>query len=226
MPPDNPNEKWELPERLRITNPDVLTRANALAAELAVRVASPFGRLSPQEQERASAALMADHLKKDLERVNLQITEIVLVDGRDSQSRKLTELLEARYHISRRLAEAYVSIGRFDLAAEIDPRPESRDEYVEILEAINRDDGEWNCECAPGRDFIKREVFSLKHNRMMPMRKCSGCGEMNVAPLPVHIAEQRAHRARARELVADKSPEEAKAILSREGHTTEKLISK
>lgn len=219
-------EKWELPARLRITDPDVLAQSEAMRADLAQRVNSPFARLSPQEQERANAAVIADHLKKDLERVNHQITAIVIVNGSDSQSRKLQDLQDARHHISARLAEAYASIGRFDLAAEIDPRPESRAEYVEILEAINRDDDEWSCECAPGRDFIKKNVFSLKHGRVMPMRKCLGCKETNVTSLPAHIVEQRAHRARARELVADKTPEEAKAILTREGHTTEKLIQK
>lgn len=226
MPPDDPNEKWELPEQLRITNPDVIAKADAMAAELAIRVNSPFGQLSPQEQERANAAVMANHLKKDLERVSLQITEIVMVDGQDSPSSRLLELRDARHHISARLAEAYASIGRFDLAAEIEPRAETRNEYIEILDAINRDDVEWACQCAPGRDYIHREAFSLKHQRVMPVRKCSGCGEMNAAPLPQHIAEQRAHRAKAREMVLGKTPEEAKAILAVAGHTTEKLIPK
>lgn len=226
MPQPKENEKWELPEALRVTNPDVLARAETMRQELALRVQSPFGRLSPQEQERANAAVMADHLKKDLERVNLQITAIVVNGTQQEEANKLQELRDARHHISARLAEAYAPIGRFDLAAEIEPRTESRAEYVEILEAINRDDTEWNCECAPGRDLVLRDVFSLKHGRAVSIRKCSGCGELNAGALPAHIAEQRAHRARARELVADKSPEEAKAMLMAAGHTTDKLTPK
>jgi len=42
MPPDDQNEKWELPERLRISNPDVLARAEAMRIELATRVESPL----------------------------------------------------------------------------------------------------------------------------------------------------------------------------------------
>jgi hypothetical protein len=216
------NEKWELPEALRISNPDVLKRADAMAAELAIRTNSPFGRLSPQEQERANAAIMAKDLRSNLTNVNRQITEIILVDGSE-QTKRLNELQDARLQICARLSEAYASLGRFDLAAEMAPDLDVRKEYVEILAAINRDDGEW-CECAPGRDHVLRDVFSLKHGRMVSIRRCTGCKGLNAGPLPVHLAEQRAHRAKAAGMVAGKTPEEAKAILSAQGHTTERLI--
>jgi len=166
---------------------------------------------------------MVEHLKKDLERVSLQVTEILTVDGEAPP--QLQELQDARHHIAARLAEAYASIGRFDLAAEIEPREETRAEYVEILEAINRPDDEW-CSCGPGRDYVLRDVLSLRHGRVMTARRCGGCKLLNVTGLPPHIAEQRAHRAKAHALVAGKSPEEAKAVLTAQGHTAEKLIKK
>lgn len=224
--PREETEKWELPEALRITDPTVLAQSEAMRVDLAQRVNSPFARLSPQEQERARAAVMVDDLNRRLTYVDHQINEIEMVDGNDSQANKLQELREARIAISAQLAEMYAALGRFDLAAEVTPQLEARAEYVEILEAINRDDEAWDCQCAPGRDFIKKEVFSLKHNRMIPVRKCSGCEEMNAAALPEHLAEQRAHRAKARELVADKTTEEAKAALMAVGHTTERLIKR
>lgn len=211
-------DKWELPEALKITNPDVLARADAMQSELALRVNSPFGHLNPQEQERANAAVMIEHLKGDLERVKTQLTD---TDGATPKQ----ELEDAVHQISARLAEAYASLGRFDLAAEIEPREETRAEYVEILEAINRPDDEW-CGCAPGRDFVLRNVFSLKHGRVMFARKCGGCKTVNVTSLPPHLANERAHRAQARGLVGEKTPDEAKAILTAQRHTTAQLIRK
>lgn len=216
-----PNEtKWELPPKLRIDNPEVLKQAEEMRAELAQRTQTPFASLSPQEHALANAATIVKDLKRAFIHVNNQITAL-LTTGADRVG-KLEELKAARLAISGRMAEAYATLGRFDLAAEHAPVPAVRDEYQTVLEAINRDDGEW-CACAPEKSFVKQEFYSLKHGRMMPMMKCLGCGGLNVQPLPPAIAEQRAKRARARVLVAGKTPEEAKAILIAANHT-EKLL--
>lgn len=211
--------KWELPEALRITDPLVLAQSEQMRTELTKRAQSPFAHLSPQEQERHQAGIMATHLEGELQHLSEQIVKVLTVGGGD-----LDELAEAKKAIAARLAEAYASLGRYDLAFEIDPRSEHRAEHLEILEAMKRPDDEW-CECGPGRDFIKRDVI-LPNGERRILRACSGCKTVNLVFIPKHLAQQRARRAKARTMVAGMSIEDAANHLRARGHTHENLIGK
>lgn len=210
--------KWELPERLRITDPDVLAQSEQMRADLSKRAQSPFAHLTPQEAERHNAAIMATHLEGERQHLN-ELKGMALTVGRVD----IDVLTEAHKAISARLAEAYATLGRFDLAAEVDPRPEHRAEHIEILEAINRPDGEWDCQCAPGKDFIKRDIVTPDGQGKI-LRACSGCGELNVVPISKHLSEQRGHRQKARTMTAGMNKEDATLRLQASGHTHAKLI--
>jgi hypothetical protein len=105
------------------------------------------------------------------------------------------------------LAEALAAQGHFSDAATLHPQSEQAKRYQAIASAIERDDTEPPCPCpadnrtdeASGRPIllptenITEMVFSLRHNRLMPVVQCLHCGDMNVKPAPAHL-EERARR--------------------------------
>ncbi len=218
------NERWSLPETLDLNkSPELLAKTLEWQKELSIRANSPFARLSPQEHARAQALRMIPDLENSLKSVRGEIAKSTLVNGNDSPS--LRDAYEAEHVLQARLAEAHAQTGRYDLAASIDPRPAHRDEWQSIMEAVVRDDDE-TCKCAPGREVVELEIFSVKHNRVMPLIKCSGCGKRTVKVIPRELALQRAHRAKARELVGNAIPGDAGAILRKAGHTSETLLGR
>lgn len=210
------NEKWELPEPLRITNEQVAAQALEMAKELKPKAVSPFARLSPQEFERIRATARVSHIADDLHRVE---DKLKTSRGKDS----VQKLREARHALAKRLAENLATIGRYDLAAGIAPDPEQQKEYAEVVRALVLDDS-YRCQCAPGKKYVKKYVFSPKHQRMMPLVACAGCETMNVTTLPGDLAKQQEARAKARVMVEGMSPDEAAKTLRAANHTTEKLI--
>lgn len=210
-------EKWYLPEALDVTKSEsALSRSIELRKQLAPRAISPFARLSSQEFERVRAADRITHIADDLHRVD---EELKTERGRDS----VEKLKEARIALAHRLAENLAIVGRYDLASELEPDPEQRKEYAAILSALVLDDS-YSCKCAPGRLYVKQWIFSQKHKRMMPLLACSGCGMLNVSPLPDDLLKQKQAREKARELVEGKTPEEAAKILKAADLTSEKVI--
>lgn len=210
------NEKWELPEPLRITNEQVAAQALEMVKELKPKAVSPFARLSPQEFERIRATARVSHIADDLHRVE---GELRTSRGKDS----VQKLREARHALAKRLAENLAITGRYDLAAQVTPDPEQQKEYAGVVRALVLDDS-YKCQCAPGKKYVKTYVFSPKHQRMMPLIACSGCETMNVTTLPNDLAKQQEARAKARTMVEGMSPEEAAKTLRAAGHVTEKLI--
>lgn len=87
------------------------------------------------------------------------------------------------------LAEAYAAVGRFTDASQVGTA--QSDFYRQIEEAIWRDDAE-RCECPTfttmnqgvkitvGTWFTLREIFSTRHGKTMPLKKCSACDSLNV----------------------------------------------
>lgn len=211
--------KWNLPERLRISDPEVLAQSEQMRAELSKRVQSPFAHLSSQEYERHNAGIMATHLELERQHLGEQINDVF--SGK--MPGDLHEFTAAHGAISARLAEAYATLGRYDLAAETTPDEAQRKEYVEVLEAINRPDDEW-CECAPGRDHIKRDII-LPNGERRVLRACSACRGMNVVPIPRHLSQLRGHRQQARQATNGMSMADAASHLRSKGHTT-KLLTK
>jgi len=201
----------ELPDSLKISNPQVLEQAEQMRADLIQRANSPFARMSPQEQTRARAFKISEELQNDLDIISEQI----------ARGEATHELKAAQFTIASQLAEQLAITGNYERAYEIDPREEYRAEYRGILEAINRDDEE-SCGCPPGRTFVKADVFSLKHGRTVTLIKCQ-CGYLNARPITAELSKQREHRAKAQSLVGDLSPADAAERLRAIGHTTKQL---
>ena len=120
------NTKWELPEPLRMTNPLVRLQSAQMRTELEKRAVSPFARLSPQEFARIRARGRIEHLARALELVDEGLKTHL-----DPATR--VKLKSARHALSIRLAENLAIVERYDLATEIDPRPEYREQYAKHL---------------------------------------------------------------------------------------------
>jgi hypothetical protein len=223
------NDKWELPAALRVTE-EMLPAIEAAQRELAARINSPFARLSPQEQERAQAARLVTELTEQLKHVEHRLGRVFTRAGAEN----FDELRATQGALWKRLAEAHASTGRFDEAARYETDRTLKAEYLRTWRAVWRDDAH-ACSCPPHRGsgrnanlevptvYVKRDVWSVRHGRVVPLVACSKCRCLNVQPLPPALAEQRAARARAHELAAGLSPAEAAARLRAAGHTTETL---
>jgi hypothetical protein len=231
---ENVNAKWHLPKSLQVTD-EMMPAIEKAQAEIAARVASPFASLTPQEQERARAQTLVKELTEQLQHVQKRISKVFTRGGADH----FDELLKTQRSLWRQLAEAHASTGRFDLAAEYtdDKTAEERRqkaEYIRIWRAVWRDDSHF-CACGPHRgsgknaslevpaSYVKKDIFSVAHNAVMPLVACSKCKCMNVMPLPKALAEQRSARAQAHALAGDLKPADAAARLREANHTTEAL---
>jgi len=102
------------------------------------------------------------------------------------------------------------------------------------LYAVNRPDED---ECEEGcdaafendptrltREDIVAEVYSLRHNRVMPANLCPYCKSLNVRPAAPENLARRAMRARARSLTEGQKPDQAAATLRREGLTSAEVF--
>lgn len=221
-------ERWELPEPLRVT-PEMLAEIDRADREALARGQSPFLALSPQERERARAIQIAAEYEQALEHLDSLIKQGAKrkwPTGR--QKKELAAAREARPAVAAQLAEAYAASGRFDLAAEAHPDRKQKADYLRVWRAVFRDDAHW-CDCPKPlsggtHTFVRQDIFSVKHDRFMPLLRCSNCKCLNVAPMPKEIVEQRAHRATAAQLVRGMKPDDAKRELIRRGHVAKELL--
>jgi hypothetical protein len=241
--------RWELPAKYRLTasllelppeelkekDPEMYALWQRVQAdEKLLREAAASGAtMSSQDAFRARAAQRAEEHRVTIANLDKQIAQVAFggIEG------NLDELQAAKIAIRHRMAEQLAILGRFDLAAASEPDPVFRDRYMGLLDAVMRNDSEW-CDCGDlhgsgewshisvTRQHIAEEVYSLKHARVMPVIRCSGCGGLNVMDAPKHLLQQRAHRARARQIAGHLSKEEATIALTAKGLTTQKLISK
>lgn len=214
---EDQNQQWHLPANLDVTKSEKAALLSAeLRKQLAPRAVSPFARQSPQEFERTRARDRISHIYDDLRRVE---AELKTSRGRNA----VRELNEARIALAHRLAENLATIGGYTLAAQVEPDPEQKKEYADIVSALVLDDG-YRCRCAPGKVYVKRYIWSDKHKREMPLLACTGCGLLNVSSLPADLLKQREARQTARALVGQRPPDEARKILIQSKHTTKDLI--
>jgi hypothetical protein len=222
-------EKWLLPPKFRLDTPERLAAADAAQAELAKKINSPFVQATPEERERGRAArLVAEH-KATAE----VLASLIKTYGAQSrpQKRRQRELSAARAALPvvlSQLAEAHAAVGHFRLAAECEPDRKLKAYYLRVWRAIWRDDGHW-CACPKTtaghtQAFVKQDIYSIRHERVMPLMKCAGCNCLNVAPLKPELAEQRAHRRAAVALTRGLAPEDAKKVLTQRGHTAKELL--
>jgi hypothetical protein len=114
------------------------------------------------------------------------------------------------------LADALAAQGHFSDAAEIHPGPEHAAHYRALAEAIERPDDDPGCNCQTEsrldetqnrqvpllNEIVSEFVFSPKHGKLMPVVKCTKCGDLNVKPAPERLArrlqrvQEEHHRAR------------------------------
>jgi hypothetical protein len=222
-------EKWELPERHQLNTPERIAANEAAQRELAAKVNSPFANVSPAEHERARAFRLIPEHQGTL--AALQTIAARLSKLRRPSRAALKQLEAARSAIpaiKTQLAEAYALTGAYDLAVAVEPDELKRAEYLAVWNAVWRADEEW-CDCpvttaGHSQQYVKQEVWSVRDNAFRPLLACVGCGCLNVAHLPKHIAEARAHRATARAITQGLKPDEAKRVLLAHGHTTQKLL--
>jgi len=189
-------KEFALPESFRVT-PERLELWDKEQEALAQKFALPFASMSPSEVARARA-------------------QIIVSEG--GFSREV-------------LAESYALLGRYDKAIEIEHDENRRAEYAAIWNAVWREDEEW-CPCEhfkgavpTSKQFVREMIWSLKHNKEMPLLRCVGCGTMNVAEMPQHLQAQRAARSKALSLTEGLNRQHAQRTLLAEGHTTEKLLA-
>lgn len=183
------DEKWELPLKLRLdeTNPEfeaLVAQSEAQQKAWAKKIASPFSSKSPVDFERGMAA------------VKIAAKEQAL------QGMTLNDPVYAR--IAAQLAESYATIGRFDQAAAIDPRPNHAADWQSLWEAVTRTEATW-CGCGDrprkagtNPQFMEKAVWSIPQNRMVYLLRCNECGFRGaVTEKPAHLAKQDEARAKA-----------------------------
>lgn len=229
------DEKWELPEGVRF-KPETAAAHEKAQAEWAARAASPFASLTPQEQERERAARLIEEHKATLAALDSAIARaFTRASLTEEQRREYEGAAAARPHVAAQLAEAYASAGRFDLAAKYEPGRKQKADYLRIWRAVWRDDSH-SCACEPHRgsgqharievptQYVRKDIYSVRHDAVLPLVACSKCRCLNVQPLPRALAEQRAHRARALSIAEGLKPAEAAERLRELNHTTEALL--
>ncbi len=170
-------DKFPLPKKLQIT-PDKQEQIDQEQKEWAQR--SPFASPSGLQMEQSNAAVFI----RDMEQA--------IKDG-----------FKADNALKSRMAESYAILGHYQKSVQLESDKLKRREYLEILEAIDRDDTEeCNCETQKGdlelaTQFVKKDVWSPKHNRIMPLVVCMKCGHANVRTLPTDLRKLREARRKA-----------------------------
>jgi hypothetical protein len=219
-------EKWELPEALRLT-PEALAEADRRDREAVARGQSPYASHSPRDFERLRALRAVEDLTAQLRHVERQMGAVFTSRGCEN----FEGLRDAQKAVWTQLAEAHAATGRYDLAARFEPDRRRRAECLRIWRAVLRDDSHW-CGCPPQTSglpqaFIKAEVWLVREGRWGHLVKCAGCKCLNVttrADVLGPLLAQRSHRAAAAQIVAGMKPGEARRALKGAGHTTEALL--
>jgi hypothetical protein len=123
---------------------------------------------------------------------------------------------EAEALAQDQLADAWATQGRFDEASKIAHSEERQARYAAIHGAVWRDDedicgceetvdprGPNGTEVVLPNEYVDSDIYSEKHGRIMPLVRCSKCGDLNVRNVSPRLAELR--RARA-EIAAQVKP--------------------
>jgi hypothetical protein len=182
-------KKWDLPDALRVDLDTeesrlLLKKADEDQARWKAKFNTPFLNTTPQTRERARAIILTE----EYEAYGLDtLTDIQLQE----------------------LAEAYATLGRFDLAEKVAPTADLKTEYAHIWACVFRDDTEW-CEHGRLAQFVRKDIYSIKHGETVSLLRCNECGEMNALPPPDHITKARALRAANREKYKGLHPMDAK----------------
>lgn len=186
------DEKWELPERFRISKKDrtaemeaMLLANDAEQLELREKIASPFQATTPRERERSNALILI---------------------GEFRNFKKLTEEQRDEY------ASALATSGFFELAARKAASSELKREFKAIHKALHIPDDEW---CGHGRAhaYAERHVFSLLLNADVALMRCGMCDYRNAKDAPDFVLQARSKRAEIRQKYSGLHPMEAKKLM-------------
>ena len=198
-PKSEPLPKWLVltPERIAV----IKEQQQLLRAEAESR-----GRLSPQARR-----LQLGLAHETSARAEVEMLEAELAEKRTSNRKGKS----ARLHIARaRLAEALAHQGRYNEACDY-AAGDQRAEYFELWAAVWSDDHE-TCPCEPAiheglaltHDHVSQEVFSVRHNKLLPAIKCNHCGFLNVRPLTHELQQLQKLRQRSLALIHGRTPED------------------
>lgn len=190
------NEKWHLPDALRVdldtdASKQLLEAANAQQAELAARFGGPFQASTPQSKLRARAAVIV----QEYDAIGIA---------------NLTPEQKAEY------AEMAAALGHFGIAAAITPDASRSSEFQRFGRAIVMDD---DIDCGHGdrNKVAEAEVFSLKHNADVVLVRCTRCQDVNAIPLPKFMQSARSRRQSIRTKYTGLKPLEARDAMLRDG---------
>ncbi len=92
------------------------------------------------------------------------------------------------------LAEAYATLGEYEIAAKISKNKDRKSEYNAISKAVWLPDDEW-CEHIEAKKYIKEYVFSVKEGKEMPLLACAVCRTLNVTDSPESLKNAQNKRA-------------------------------
>lgn len=189
-------EKWFLPETLRVGLHSEEARANlALAdaqqAELAAKMAAPFLAATPQSKLRARATVIAR-----------EYDEIGLANLSPEQREEF--------------AEALAAVGLYLYAVAATQDPDRLNAYKRIAAAIAIDDG-IDCQHGSRHKMAEAEVFSIKHNADVVLLRCTRCQDINAVPVPKFLQDQRSRRQAIRSQYTGLTPLEAKKQMEADG---------
>ena len=109
-----------------------------------------------------------------------------------------------------RLAEAYATTGRYDLAASM--TLQHRALYERYWAAVWLEDVDW-CNHPDQQKYIKEYVYSVKEKREMPLLHCIECDTWNVLDASFHNKEQLKRETEIREATKGMSMTEKLAFL-------------
>lgn len=190
------DEKWELPERFRISKKDRTAEMDAMLQandieqiELREKIASPFQATTPRERERSNALILI---------------------GEYRSFKKLTDPQRDEY------ASALATNGFYELAARKASSRELKVEFKAIHKALHIPDEEW---CGHGRAhaYAERHVFSLTLNADVALMRCGMCDYRNAKDTPDFVLKARSRRSQLRARYTGLKPLEAKAAMEADG---------
>lgn len=167
----------------------------------------------------------------------LQAARSVELELHQDHTKQERKEIQSRYnHLLTLLAEALATCGNYGEALMVLPkhRVDLRCEFERIYGAIERPDDE-RCgeECKRKFDAdptkvtqesVEKYVFSIKHGRLVPVIRCSSCGEVNARLAEGDLAKQIEARSRAVELTKGKRPEDVPRILTEAGLTSKQIF--
>jgi hypothetical protein len=171
------------PAHLQLTK-EQITAALKENARLLAESNSPYVVQSPQERARVRG------IREEQDwRVALAELDRALAQQRHSKRRKglhVQQLQILRANAAGHLAEALAAQGRFDEAAEHAPDTTRAAELRTLWHAVMRPDEDvCGADCQEKfsndptlltKERAVQEVFSLKHNKVMPVIACGVCG--------------------------------------------------